>query len=158
LEVFVDELFELSHGELSFNNKIAEETLFFFAGESEECPRVSGGKSSVLDTLLDVGREFEQAKGVSDSRPTFFDSLGNFFLAKTEALHEDGVGTRFFDGVEIFALEIFDESVFKLFAFGGVDNESGDDLESGFLSGAPAAFASDENPGIVFPSYKDGLE
>ncbi len=51
---------------------------------------------------------------------------------------------RLLDGIQVFALEVFDERDFQGFLVGNVVNDDGNAVHGDKLCGAPAAFASEE--------------
>ena len=69
---------------------------------------------------------------------------GNLLLSELELFGELRVTVRFLDGIEIFALEIFDERQFKHRAVVGLADDDGNLRQLQQLRRAPAAFAGDQ--------------
>jgi hypothetical protein len=62
-------------------------------------------------------------------RRAFADFHGDFFLGEGELAGELGVAEGLFDGVEVFALEVFDEGEFEdgaVIGFAGDDGDFGE--------------------------------
>jgi hypothetical protein len=68
----------------------------------------------------------------------------DIFLAHLERADQFRVAQSFLDGIEVFALEIFDEREFQHFAVVSVAEDDRNLLQARQLGGPPAAFASDE--------------
>ena len=102
--------------------------------------------------------EVEEADGVGDGGATFADFEGDIFLAEMEFLGEASEGFGFFDGVEVFALEIFDEGEFEDFLIGSFANDEGGFGEARALGGTPASFSGNEFEEIAAFAGDEGLD
>ena len=85
----------------------------FSLGQSENDLGVADRKPAVADEILDGQRQFQQAQGIGHHGAALADLAGDFLLRELELLGELRVAVGFLDGVEIFALEIFDERQFE---------------------------------------------
>ena len=68
---------------------------------------------------------------------------------------------RLFEGVEIGALDVFDDGDFQRLAIAGFDNEDRHFVQAGALGGAPAALAGDDLVGVGDARdrpHEDGLD
>jgi hypothetical protein len=110
---------------------------------------MAGGEEALGEEGADGVAEVEEPHGIGDGGAVAADAFGDVFLAEPEFLCEAGVGFGFFDGVEVFALEVLDESHFEDIAVAGESFDDGDIGESELLAGAEAAFACDEFEGAV---------
>ena len=90
---------------------------------------------------LDVRGEVEKANGIGDGGPVFADALGDFFLFQQKFASEPGVGFGFLDGIQVFALEVFDERHVQHIAVTGGANDDGDFRQPEADAGAPPALA-----------------
>ena len=115
-------------------------------------------EQTCADVILDVGMELENAQQVRDRGSIFADLHRSFFLGEVEILDELAVAERFFDRIEVLALEIFDEGEFENFAIIRFADENREFGEAGDLGGAPAAFAGDEFKGTVARTDDEWLE
>ena len=60
------------------------------------------------DPLLNFRRKAKQAKHVRDGHAAFADAAGNLFLRKAKLDDQLLVGLGFFNGIQVFALQILD--------------------------------------------------
>jgi hypothetical protein len=125
-------------------NAFGDVYLMFFAREAEDDFGVADGEAGVAEIALELRREFEQAEGIGHDGTAFADLGGDFLLGELELGNELGVALGLFDGIEVFALEIFDQGEFENGAVVGLADDDRDFGQAGQLGGAPAAFAGDE--------------
>lgn len=157
-EVIGDEFFGGANGEMGADDFFGGEELFVGGFDGEEDFGVSDGEEILGEPGLELFVEVEEADGVGDGSATFADFEGDIFLAEMEFLGEAGEGFSFFDGVEVFALEIFDEGEFEDFLIGGFADDEGGFGEARALGGAPASFAGDEFEEIAAFAGDEGLD
>ena len=81
---------------------------------------------AVADEILDRQRQFQQPQRVGHDGAAFADLAGDFLLGELELFGQLRVAVGFLDGVEIFALEIFDERQFQHRAVIGLADDDGD--------------------------------
>lgn len=141
---FAGEFFGGADGEGFFEDLAAGDELGVFVFDGEDGFGVADADLAAGDEDLDIGVEFEQAHGVGDTGAGFADAFGDVVLLHGEFFGEADVAGGFFDGVEVFALKVFDEGHFEHVAIGGFADDNGDGVEAEFFGGAPAAFAGDE--------------
>ena len=96
---------------------------------------------ALRQSKLDLSGELEQADVVADGDALLPDALGELRLCQTMLLDELLVGQGYFDGVEVFALDVLDESKLQQFAFLRRADVCGECLQPSQLSRAPAALA-----------------
>ena len=142
------EFFRGADRELAADDLVCGELLAIgvFQGEDGFC--MADGDLALGEIHLDVLVEIEEAHGVCDGGAGFADAGGDFFLLEGEFLGEADVAGCFFNGIEIFALKVLDESHLEDVSVGGGALDDGDGGEAEFFGGAPAAFTGDE---FVFP-------
>jgi hypothetical protein len=105
---------------------------------------VAGGKAAFLKQLLDWIFEFQQADGVGDGGAVFAGALGDLFLGELKFVDEALESVGLFDGVKIFALQVFYQRHFQGEIFGHVAQYDWYGVHVCALGGAPAALAGDE--------------
>ena len=113
-------------------------------GDGEKSASVAGGDFAFFDEVLDRGFELEQADGVGDRGAIFAGALGDLLLGEVKLIREALKGVRLLDGIEVFALEVLDESHLHCHTFGYVADDDGYAVQLCALCGAPTAFAGDE--------------
>jgi hypothetical protein len=107
---------------------------------------------------LDVSGEFEETEHVGDGGAVLACALGDLLVAEVVLLIEAFEGVGDFDGVEIFALDVLDESDFHEAVVGEVLDDGGDMGERGEFGGTPASFTGDELVGIAGAADDDWLD
>jgi len=157
LEV-VDELLGAADGEFAADDLLGGGELARFVLDAEDGLGVTDGEAGVGEEVLDVFVEVEEAHGVGDGGAGLADALGDFLLFEAELACEAGISGSFLDGVEVGALEVFDEGHFEDLAVGGLALDDGDGFEAEFSGGAPAAFAGDEFELSVDAADDEGLD
>ena len=102
------------------------------------------GNSSLLEERLRSGVQVEKPYGVRDRRSALANAFGDLILGETEIAMEPFVRAGLLDGIQIFALEVFDQSELENLAIAGCANDRRrlDKLE--LASGAPAAFTGNK--------------
>ena len=97
-----------------------------------------------LQGVEHFGRQCEEAQGVGNGGAVFAYVLGNFFLREKTLVYEHAIGFGFFDGVEIFPLDVFNQREFHHFLVcSHIHNNRRYDREFGLTCGAEATFACD---------------
>ena len=124
----------------------------------EDCARVSGGDQSVDNVLSGDFGQLEESECVGDGDAGSSDAFCGVFVGHSEFFDEVSVGFGFFDGVEVFSLDVFDEGEGEGVAFGDVSDDDGDFLDAGDLCGAQASFSGDEYVSVVLCSDDEGLD
>ena len=115
---------------------------------------MADGEASLAQPGLDFGRELQEAQGVGDDDAALADLGGGLLLSQVELLGQLGVAPGFLDGVEVFALEVFDEGQFQHGAVIRLADDGGDLGQAEHLGGAPAAFAGDQLE-MILPGADD---
>jgi hypothetical protein len=105
---------------------------------------VAGGNSSFFDEVANGWLEFEKADRVGDCRAVLARALCYFLLSQSEFLDQAVEGVALLDGVQIFALEVFNERHFDGALLWHVAHDDGNAVERRPLRSAPAAFAGDQ--------------
>ena len=135
-----------------------EGQLFALATEAQKGFCVPCADLFALDRVGDDFREFEQSHHVRDGAAVDFESFGEIFLGAAMFCQVAFERHRFFDGVEILALEVFDDRKFGHETIVGLAEFGADGFETGADRSAKAAFAADELVAVPGASNQDGLE
>lgn len=155
VEEGLGEFFGCADGELAADDLIGSEYLGVGILEGEDGLGMADGDAALGEVDLDFRMEIEEAHGVGDGGAGFPDTGGDFLLLEGEFAGEADVSGGFFDGIEILALEVLDESHFKDIAVGGDAFDDGNGGEAEFFRGSPAALAGDK---LIFPIDEAGDE
>ena len=131
-------------GQVAAQDGVGEKGLFFVGFRAEEDFGVPDGDAPLGEPALDARGEFQQPHAVGDGGAALADFLGDVVLAEPEFLGKPLVGDGFFNRVEVFALNVFDEREFEHLLVPGFADDNGRFLEAELFGGAPAAFARDE--------------
>src|SRR6185437_5703355 len=121
---------------------------FLCVWQPDQSSGMTGGQLSVANQGANGFRQGQESQCVRDMAAAFADFLRHLLLREFEPLHEFVIGGGFFNGVEICALNIFDDGDFERL---GVVHVAYDDrhlVELRHLRGAPAPFAGDDFIGI----------
>ena len=113
---------------------------------------------ALRQSKLDLSGELEQADVVADGDTLLPDALSKLRLRQTMLLDELLVGQGYFDSVEVFALDVLDESKLQQFAFLCRADVCGECLQASQLSCTPATLTRDDLVGARGEGlYGDGL-
>ena len=74
----------------------------------------------------------------------FPDALGQFFLRVVQPFDQALICLSFFNRVQVFALDVFQQRDFHHLFFGELHDDRGNRLQSCLLTGADAAFTGDQ--------------
>jgi hypothetical protein len=107
---------------------------------------------------LDFRRELEQPDHVGDGGAVLARAAADLFVAEFVLACEAVIGGGHFDGVQILALDIFDQGNFEEFLIGELLDYHRDLCQSGQAGCAPAAFAGDEFVAVGLSAHDDGLD
>ena len=105
---------------------------------------MAGAEAIFPKPLLDFGGEPEQPEHVGDGRAVLSDPAGDLFLGHSELDNKLVIGLRFFNRVQVFALQIFDEGDLQGRMFVRFADDGGNPDQAGALRGTPAAFAGNQ--------------
>ena len=139
-----DELFGFADAQAVANDFLRCDFLGISVSDSENRSRMTKGEEAVADVILDVGMELEEAKEIRDGGAVLADFSGGFLLRQGKIFDELAVAEGLFDGIEIFALKVFDEREFEDFSVVRFADQDRQFSETRKLSRSPAALAGDE--------------
>src|SRR5262245_15372345 len=94
--------------------------------------------------LLDFAGQFEEANQVGDGSSFFSRTLSDFLMAQVILRREAIEGVSDFDGREIFALDVLDQSHLEKSVRGRIADHGWDSLKAGQARGSPSALAGNQ--------------
>jgi len=110
----------------------------------EKRARMARGEAAVFDHFADWIFEAQKAEGIRDGYTFLAGALGGFLLREVKFLNQAIESLRLLDGIQVFALQVFDQRDFHGFLVGNIVNDDGNAVHRDKLCGAPAAFAGEE--------------
>ena len=139
-----DESFGLADVQAVFDDALGGEVLLLLSGQPEDDFGVTDGEAAVAQITLEGRREFEETERIGNDGTAFADFDGDLFLGELKLGNELRVTLGFFEGIEVFALQVFDQGEFEDGAVVGDAEDDRDFRQTEKLGRAPAAFAGDE--------------
>ena len=134
----------LAHVQAFFHDALGNQLLILLVRQSENDLGVADRKPPVADELLNRRWQFQQPQCVRHHGAALADLAGDFLLGQLELPGELRVTVGFLEGVEIFALEIFDERQFQHRVVVRLSDDDRHFRQLQQLRRAPAAFARDQ--------------
>ena len=110
------------------------------------------------EELLSLFRKIEKAQGIGNGRSALRNGLSYLRLGHTFALHETFVAIRFFDRIQIGALDVLNERSLKCFRVISEPEANGDRFHTKAPACLPATLARDDLITIACLANKNGLE
>src|SRR6516162_689410 len=101
--------------------------------------------------------QIQKPQCVGHSRPAAPDFDGNIFLPQSKFISQSRVALRFFDWVEIGALQILDQRKFEDFQIVSCPDNSWHGGKTEFLRGTPPALAGDQLKSRADPTDDEWL-
>src|SRR5271155_1035001 len=113
---------------------------------------------SGFDLALDFGWQTEESEKICDGSTVFTGALRHLLLGELEFAAQAVVGAGLFHGIEVGALEIFDDGDLHRLLVGYLAEDRRDGSFAGDFRCQPASFAGDElEASIRQRSHKDRL-
>lgn len=147
----LDGFFGRSDGEAFLPDPFGHRDLLAGVSQWEEGPGMACRECAGTDHVLDRIGQFEEADQVGDCGAINIDPLAQFFLGAAEFFEVPGKRCRFFEGVQVFPLNVFDDRQFGHLAVIGVSDLDGNPVPAGFRRGTQASFPHDELEPIAIP-------
>ncbi len=138
------EFFGGADGQFAADDLIRGEFLGFGILDGENGFGVADGDLALGEMDLDILVEVQQAHGIRHGGAGFADAGGDFFLFEGEFLGESDVTGGFLDGIEVFALKVFNQCHFQHITIGCGALDDGNVGETEFGGCSPPAFTCDE--------------
>ena len=148
VQKLLDGALHLAHRPAVLDALFGELALRLF-GNGHEGARVARGELALPHERDDFRRKRQKAQRVGDGGAGFAETVREFLLREVVLVHELLHRVRRFDGVEVLALQIFDEAYFADLALRVVLDDGGDAFEPRHLSGAVTAFTRDDHVAAV---------
>ena len=105
---------------------------------------MTGGERAAFYQLQNCGAEAQQAQGIRDGRAGFSHPGGRLLLCHFIGPHQLLIAKRLFNGIEIRALQVFDERQLHGLLVVGLHDDDRHVRKSGQPGRAPAAFPGDD--------------
>src|SRR6185369_7579318 len=102
-----------------------------------------GGEGTGFELRQHLDGQSQQPERVCYRRTTFAHTSRDLLLAEMEFVCQPLVGTRFLDGIQVLALQVFDQRELERLAIVCVAHDDRDATEPGTLRGAEASLAGD---------------
>jgi hypothetical protein len=112
--------------------------------EGQQSARVAEAELAGLDAGLHGGRQAQQAEEVGHRGAVLAGARGHLLLGHVELAGEPLEGARLLHGVQVGALQVFDDGDLHRLLVGDLAQDGRNGLFAGQLRGAPAALAGDE--------------
>jgi len=135
------QLFHLSDIE-SARDDLARQRLGI--GVADERTGVAGGKFAAADECLHRFRKLEKAQHVGDMAAALADDPSDLVLVVFELPTERLLTGRFFERIEVFALDVLDDRQFQCFGIADIEDDDGNVVDAGALRGPPTALAGND--------------
>ena len=139
-----NQTFRLPHVQTFLDDAFGGVRLAFVIRQTKNHLRMANGNPSITQQRLHRRRQFQQARRVRHRRAALADLGGDFLLRELKLSAELRVAERFFQRIQILALQVFDERQFQHGAVIGFAIDDGNFGKIQQLRRAPAAFAGDE--------------
>jgi hypothetical protein len=136
-----DDLFYGAHREALGDYARGQSLLGLGVGDAQQGAGVAGAENACRYALLDRWREVQQAERVADVRARTAYPLRELFVSGPEVIEELLVSGRFFEWVELLAVQVLDEGVTEKVGVRGIPDDSGDFGETRPLGCAPPALS-----------------
>ena len=150
------QFFRFAHRQRAQNDVVGgifDDRLVF---QSEQRLRVTFGQRPLRHVFHHHRRQIEKAERVCDGASRAADAPRDFLLRQSVALYQRGKRLRFFDRIEIFALDVLNERYFGRFFVVRVYDRT-ISLPPEVLSGFNAYFDGDQLNTLFLGSYNDGI-
>jgi hypothetical protein len=158
--------FQLPHGHSAAGRAVREAQPKLRVSYRKQRPAMPWRETPVFDEVEDLLFQTQKTRSVTDGGPVFAGFCSYFFLGQMKFAHQALVGARFFDWVEVLALDILDQSYLKRHLIGDFADDRRHTAEACSLRCSPAAFAgkkliarsdSPQNQRLNNPAYPDRL-
>ena len=127
------------------------------AFDTEQGLGMAGGKLALADVALELLVEREKTDAVGDRGTGLAEAVRDGVLRQLEVVHQLGDADGLFDGVEVGALQVLDESQDGAGVVLGVKDAGGDGLLADQLEGAETALAGDDLVAVLHLADDDRL-
>ena len=133
----------LTDGETVVHHLLGQLFLQLLGGAGQNGPGMTGGEPSLLQQEMNgVGQGQEPQNGHGGAGLAH--PLGGLLLCESVFLNEGLITGRLFNGVQVFPLEVFNETQLHDGTVVGLDDDRRNLVEAGQLGSPPAAFAGDD--------------
>jgi hypothetical protein len=150
--------FGFAHGQAARDHVPCHAALRVVVGQRDERTRVPHAERARREIVAHFRRQFQETHVVRDGRAIFADAFRDRFLRQMEFVGQAAIRLRFFDGIQILALNVFDQRDFEHLVVRDLAMDDGDFEETGALRGAPPALAGDDFGAAADGAHEDSAE
>lgn len=143
-DTLANDALDIANAETVLLDPLRECELLVLVTEREERAGVAGGDQAFAEGGENFRRELQEAHQVGDRGTVDFQTSGEIVLRAMMLVEVALEGEGFFDRVQVFALEVFDDGELGDEAIVGLAESSGDRWPTRKPGGAEAAFAGNE--------------
>jgi len=133
-----------AHREPLFDDGFRRGELHLRIAERQQRACVAGRERPVLDELQDLLRQRQQPRRIGDGGARLAHALRHIILRHAVHVLQGAVAFGLFDGVQVLALQVFDQRHLHGALLVGREDAHRHLLEPGHTAGAPAALARDD--------------
>ena len=141
---FLDQLFHRAHAQLFPNHLSGQLLHLLFIGQPQQCPRMAHRQLMIHHISLKRYRQFQQSQRVSDMLSGLADAGSQFFLCIAQLFDQLFICFRFFDGIEVLSLNIFQQSDLHHLLIIKLHQDGRDLLQPCQLAGTQTALTGDQ--------------
>ena len=144
---FPDQRLGFPHRQIAGDHVSRHAELFCLRRQREQRPGMAHRERAGRDVPAHFLGKLEQPQEIRDRRAILSDGLSDLFLCQQKLVGQTPVGERFIDGVQVFALDVFDERHLEersIIARRDLPDHDRNFQETGLLRGAPTPLAGDD--------------
>jgi hypothetical protein len=157
-ELLGGELLRHPHGRALADDEVHQKSLLFMGFEGKEHLGVAHGNPTLLEKRLGVRLQIQKPHGIGYRGAALADTLGDLILRQAEITVEPCVGPRLFDGIQVFALEVFNQREFEHLSVARLADDGGGLRDPKFTRGAPPSLSRNDLVLVVDPANDERLD
>ena len=138
------EALDLPDGEAAASGTLGEQLPDLRVNDSQQSAAVSGSDASIFNQVLDRLFKLQEADGVRNGGSVFAGAVGNILLSELEIGHQAFKCPRLLEGIEILALNIFNQGDLERLRLRDLADDCGNARQTRALRRSPAALAGNE--------------
>ncbi len=135
---------DLPNGEAASSGTLGEQLAGLRVNDSQQSAAVSSSDVSIFNQVLYRLFKLQEPDGVGDGGSVFAGAVGDIFLSELEIGHQPFKCPRLLEGIEIFALNILNQSDLECLRLGDFADDCGNARQTRALRRSPAALAGNE--------------
>lgn len=135
---------DLPDGEAASSGALGKQVPGLGVNDSQQSAAVSSSDASIFNQVLYRLFQLQEPDGVRDCGSVFAGAVGDIFLSELEIGHQPFKCPPLLDGIEILALNIFNQGDLKRLRLGDLADDCGNARQTRALRRSPAALAGNE--------------